>query len=92
MKEVVVYEVDSDRGVYWESDPFVPEIWDSKLFSFGVVEHGPHADAIVASAVMKMVRQGYEVTIKSQEAYLLWLLENSKEAEPEEKIPYWELD
>lgn len=73
MKQVTVYEVDSDRGTYWESDPFVPEIWDSKAFSLGVVEDGPHADAIVASAVMKMARAGYEVTIKSQESYLLWL-------------------
>lgn len=91
MKQVTVYEVDSDRGTYWESDPFVPEIWDTKAIPFGVAE-GPHADAIVGSAVMKMAREGYEVTIKSQESYLLWLLENSKEEEPEVKIPYWELD
>ena len=79
-REVTVYEVDSDRGTYWESDPFVPEIWDSKAFSFGVVEDGPHADAIVASAVMKMSREGYEVTIKSQESYLLWLLDQGGES------------
>ena len=33
-KQVTVYEVDSDRGTYWESDPFVPEIWDSEGIQF----------------------------------------------------------
>jgi len=75
MKQVTVYEVDSNRGTYWESDPFIPEVWDTKTMPLGVVE-GPHADAIVASAVMKMAREGYEVTVKSHEAYLMWLLEN----------------
>lgn len=63
-REVTVYEVDSDRGTYWESDPFVPEIWES-----GVVEEDPWP------SIKAMVDKGYVVTINSHTAYLDWLRE-----------------
>lgn len=67
-REVTVYEVDSDRGTYWESDPFVPEIWES-----GVVEEDPWP------SIKAMVDKGYVVTINSQAAYLDWLRERHGE-------------
>ena len=67
-REVTVYEVDSDRGTYWESDPFVPEIWES-----GVVEEDPWP------IVKAMVDEGYVVTISPHAAYLEWLKEHHED-------------
>jgi hypothetical protein len=65
MKQITVYEVDSDRGTYWESNPFVPEIWES-----GIVEEDPWP------TIKALSEAGYEVVIKSHAAYLQWLVEN----------------
>ena len=64
MKSVIVYEVESDRGNYWESAPYVPEIWEQ-----GVVEEDPWP------TIKELTEQGYEVTVKSHAAYLEWLRE-----------------
>jgi len=61
-KPIQVYEVDSDRGTYWESNPFVPEIWES-----GIVEEDPWP------AIKALSEAGYEVHVKSHAAYLEWL-------------------
>lgn len=68
MKDVTVYEVDSDRGTYWECDPCVPEIWES-----GIVEEDPWP------TIKEISRNGYVVTVKSQEAYLDWLRDKIEE-------------
>ena len=78
-KPIQVYEVDSDRGTYWESNPFVPEIWES-----GIVEEDPWP------AIKALSEAGYEVHVKSHAAYLEWL--KARGDEPDEQIPYWELD
>ena len=52
MKSVIVYEVESDRGNYWESAPYVPEIWEQ-----GVVEEDPWP------TIKELTEQGYEVTV-----------------------------
>jgi hypothetical protein len=64
MKQVTVYEVDSDRGTYWEfDDP------DEGFIYFD----GP--DAEMGANVMDLARRGHEVIVKSQEAYRNWLVE-----------------
>ena len=78
-KPIQVYEVDSDRGTYWESNPYVPEIWES-----GIVEEDPWP------TIKALSEAGYEVHVKSQAAYLEWLRE--QHMEPVEDTPYWELD
>ena len=67
-REVIVYEVDSDRGTYWESEPFIPEIWGE-----GSPDHDPWP------IIQLLTRKGHEVTVKSQAAYLEWLRERGEE-------------
>jgi hypothetical protein len=66
MKSVIVYEVESDRGNYWYSLPFVPGIWEHE------VEEDPWP------TVRELAEKGYEVTIKSHAAYLEWLKMNEE--------------
>ena len=62
MQSVIVYEVDSDRGTYWESQPFIPEIWGE-----GSPDHDPWP------IIKQLSEKGHEVTVKSHAAYLEWL-------------------
>lgn len=78
-KSIQVYEVDSDRGTYWESNPFVPEIWD-----------GIDVATDPWPTIKALSEAGYEVHVKSHAAYLEWL--KARGDEPDEQIPYWELD
>ena len=65
MRPVIVYEVDSDRGTYWESDPFVEEIW--------LGAGSPDFD--VWAIIQELSEKGHQVTVKSHAAYLEWLRE-----------------
>jgi hypothetical protein len=62
---VVVYEVDSDRGTYWEfDDP------DEGFITF------EGSDAEMGANIMDLARRGHEVKVLSQESYRKWLVEN----------------
>ena len=65
MSTVTVYEVDSDRGTYWECDPDVPELWES-----GIIEEDPWP------TIRAISEAGYEVKVLSQESYRKWIVEN----------------
>lgn len=56
MKPIIwIYEVDSDRGIYWECDPDVPDIWDG-----GVIEEDPWP------TIRAISEAGYQTIIQSQ--------------------------
>lgn len=65
MDAVLVYEVDSDRGTYWEfDDP------DEGFITF------EGTDAEMGANIMDLARRGYEVKVCSQDAYRKWLTAN----------------
>jgi len=64
MSMVIVYEVDSDRGTYWECDPNVPGLWEECM-----IEEDPWP------TVRAISEAGYEVKVLSQESYRKWLVE-----------------